>query len=222
MTLRARDTVHRFGRDDVTIMSRETVFRGYFRVDRYLLCHRLFGGAWSRPLTREVFERGHAVAVLPYDPVRDSVVLIEQFRVGPLAAGDGPWLLEVIAGIIEEGEVPEDVARRETREETDLNIGALEPIADCYASPGGTSERVRVFCALADVRGAGGIHGNAAEGEDIRVAVMGFEAALAALEDGRVRASPAVVGLQWLALNRTRLRTAWRTGADLPRQPAPR
>ena len=126
--------------DDVDIREKRTVYQGHFRIDRYRLRHRLHEGGWSAEMSREVFERGHAAAVLPYDPIRDEVVLIEQFRVGAYAAGKSPWLVEIVAGIIDPGETPEEVVRREAREEAGLEVGALERIADYLSSPGGASE----------------------------------------------------------------------------------
>ena len=195
----------------VEVTARDTVYKGHFRIDRWRLRHRLFAGGWNRPIVREVFERGAAVAVLPYDPVRDQVVLIEQFRIGALAHGDPePWLLEIVAGVIEAGETPEDVARRETQEECGGTLRALEPMLHYYPTPGGCSEFVYLYCGWIDSAGIGGIHGLEAEGEDIRVEVVSFTDAMAALQSGRIRASPAVIALQWLALNRDRLRAAWR------------
>ena len=195
--------------DDVEIIERAAVYQGYFRVDRYRLRHRLFAGGMSMPITREVLERGHAVAVLPYDPIRDEVVLIEQFRVGAYAAGRPPWLIEIVAGIIEPGETSAAVARRETEEEAGLQLGRLEPVADVLASPGGTSESVAIFCGEADAGRADGIHGLDAEGEDIRVVRMAANDTIAALDNGRIVAAPAVIALQWLALNREDLRRRW-------------
>ena len=191
-------------------ISREVVFRGYFRVERHTVRHALFAGGMTGNIVREVFERGHAAAVLPYDPVRDAVVLIEQFRVGAYAAGKPAWLVEIVAGIIEDGETAADVARREAAEEAGLALGALEPIADVFASPGGSTETVALFCARCDTGVAGGIHGVAAEGEDIRVIVRPFAGILDDLRDGAIRSAPALIALQWLALNRDRLRDAWR------------
>ena len=114
--------------NDVEILDKETAFQGYFRIDRYRLRHRLFAGGWSEAITREVFERGHVVGVLPYDPIEDRVVLIEQFRIGAYAAGFSPWLIEIVAGVIEAGEEPEEVARRETLEETGCSVTELMPV----------------------------------------------------------------------------------------------
>jgi ADP-ribose pyrophosphatase len=200
-----------FGPDAVEVERKEPAFQGHFRVDLWRLQHRLFAGGWGKTITREVLERGSAVAVLPYDPVRDEVVLIEQFRIGALAHQDPePWLLEIVAGVIEPGETPEEVARRETVEECGATLLALEPMHHYYPSPGGCSEFLWMYCGRIDAKGIGGIHGLADEGEDIRVEVLGFDAAMAALDQGRVRSSPGVVGLQWLALNRPRLRQQWR------------
>jgi ADP-ribose pyrophosphatase len=200
-----------FDRDrDVALESRETAYQGYFRVDRYRLRHRRFDGTWSRTLTREVFERGHAAGVLPYDPERDVVVLIEQFRMGPYAHGGSPWQVEVIAGIIHAGETAEQVARREALEEAGCTLGVCERIAGFYMSPGAVSEHLTLYCARADTTGVGGVHGLPEEDEDIRVRVLPLDQALAWADAGRIQNSPALIGLLWLARARRRLRTAWR------------
>lgn len=192
---------------DVEILARETVFQGYFRVDRYTLRHRLFRGGWSRPIQRVLFERGHAAAVLPYDPERDRVLLIEQFRIGPYAHGGAPWQIEIVAGILHEGESPAELARREALEEAGCVLTSeLLPVAAYYMSPGAVSEHMTLFCALTDLADAGGIHGLDHEGEDIRVHVPTFDEAMAWLAAGRIQNSPAIIALQWLALNRPRLR----------------
>jgi ADP-ribose pyrophosphatase len=194
----------------VELLSDEVARQGYLRVNRLRLRHELFAGGMGQILTREVIERGDAVAVLPYDPIRDAVVLIEQFRIGAFAHGDDdPWLIEIVAGIVEDGEAPEAVALREADEEAGLAVTALLPVAAYYASPGIVTERVQVYCGRVDAGEAAGVHGLAGEGEDIRVLVLGFDAAMRALAEGRVRVSPALVALQWLALNRDDLRRRW-------------
>ena len=197
-------------RNDVEIVARETVYRGYTRVERWTLRHRLFAGGWSAPLSREVIDRGHAAAVLPYDPVRDEVVLIEQFRPGALGAGRNPWVIEIVAGIVEAGESPEKLVRREALEEAGCRVGDLVPVTVCLMSPGILTETIAIFCGRADTRGAGGLHGLDHEGEDIRAFVVPFEATIAMLAEGRIANAIAVIALQWLALNRERLRAAWR------------
>lgn len=198
--------------DRVEIIDRATPYKGYFQVDVYELRHRKFDGGWTPPLRREVFERGHAAAVLPYDPERDAVVLIEQFRLGALAAGHEPWLIETIAGIIEPGEDARVLVLREAVEEAGCTITALEEIGTYFPTPGGSSETLAMFCGRTDSAGLGGIHGLEHEGEDIRVVVLPTDEALAWLTAGRIRNLNAVVSLQWLAHNRDRLRAAWGSG----------
>ena len=195
--------------DGVELLGKSERYSGFFRINGYRLRHRLFAGGWSGAIEREVFERGHAVGVLPYDPVADSVVLIEQFRIGALVAGMSPWLIEVVAGIAEEGEAPEEVARRETQEEAGLEIQALMPMCRYLVSPGGSSESVRLYCGRVDSRGAGGIHGLAEEHEDIRVDRLAYGEAMSLLEEGRVTNSVSLIALQWLALHRDRVRAVW-------------
>ncbi|MDJ0950128.1 MAG: NUDIX domain-containing protein [Alphaproteobacteria bacterium] len=195
--------------DDFEILSQDTGYDGYFRIDRYRLRHKLFAGGWSPVLDRELFERGHVVAVLPYDPVRDEVVLIEQFRIGAYSGGMGPWITEIVAGVIDADEDPDDVAHRETREETGLPLTELIPVYHYLSSPGGTSESVRLYCGRVDASDAGGLHGHADEGEDIRVFALPFAEIKARLAHGGFDNGMTIIGLQWLALNRADLRRRW-------------
>ena len=196
--------------DDVDILEKTTPYKGRFQIDRYRLRYRRFDGDWSEPVVREVFERGHAAAVLPYDPVRDEVVLIEQFRPGPLAAGEAtPWMIEIVAGMIDPGETAEEVVRREAVEEANLAIGALEFIADCFMTPGACSERVAIYCGRCDATDAGGVHGNPHEAEDIRVFTLPMDRVPAKLADGSVRNAITMISLQWLCLHREGLRDRW-------------
>ena len=194
---------------DYEIIQRETAFKGHFRVDRYRLRFRLHGGGMSRAITRELFERGHAVAVLPYDPVRDAVVLLEQFRIGALEAPGRPWCLEPVAGIIDEGETLEEVARREAHEEAGLELGALIRMCDYLSSPGGTSERVTLYLGRVDAGKAGGLYGLADEAEDIRSFVLGFDEAFAEMTRRPIAVASLLIAMQWLALNRERVRREW-------------
>ncbi len=195
--------------EGVEIVEREIAYSGFFRLYRYRLRHRLFKGGWSPVITRELFERGNAVAVLPYDPVRDEVVLVEQFRIGALKARGGPWLMECVAGMVEANESPQTVAHREAREEAGCRLMLLEPIADYLVSPGGTSERITLYCGKVDATHLGGIHGLAEEHEDIRVMVVPFRQAMVLLHQGRINSAAPIIALQWLAMNRERLRRRW-------------
>lgn len=195
--------------EDVEIIEKTTPFRGYFRVDRYLLRHRRHDGGWTETMSREIFERGHAVGLLFYDPLSDQVGLIEQFRPGAHAAGWHPWLIEVVAGIIDDGETPEQVAIREAKEEAGVEVSDLLPICTYLVTPGGSSETMRLFCARVDAAGLSGIHGLPDEGEDIRVFAVAADEAIGWVESGRVANSMTMIALQWLALNRARLKTLW-------------
>lgn len=194
---------------DVEVLQRETCFKGFYRLDRLQLRHRQFAGGMGPQLSRELFVRHDAVCVLPYDPQRDSVVLIEQFRIGAMDKSSNPWLLELVAGLIDKDEQPEEVARREAVEEADLELTALRPITQYYPSPGGSDERVHLYIGRCDSEGAGGVHGLAEEGEDIRVHVWPLEDALQAVKDGRIDNAASIIALQWLALNRAEVRGLW-------------
>ena len=193
----------------VEILDKTVCYDGFFRMECYRLRHRLFSGAWSRVLTRELFERGHAAAVLPYDPRLDAVVLVEQFRIGALEAPGSPWLLEIVAGIIAPDETPEDVARREAVEEANCQLQELVHIYDYFVSPGGTSERISLYCGKVDASGVGGLCGLPEEEEDIRVIVVPFAEALAQLHAGKINSAAPIMALQWLQLNHDQLRAGW-------------
>ncbi|MEH2920703.1 ADP-ribose diphosphatase [Samsonia erythrinae] len=198
-----------FTKDDVEIIARETLYEGFFSLERYRFRHRLFNGDMSGEVSREIFERGHAVVLLPYDPVRDEVVLIEQIRIAAYDTSASPWLFELVAGMIEPGESHEDVARREAQEEAGLRVGRCRPIINYLASPGGTSERLAVMVGEVDTRTAKGIHGLAEENEDIRVHVVSREQSYQWVEEGVVDNAASVIALQWLALHHEELKRAW-------------
>lgn len=191
------------------VLEKETCFQGFFRIDRYRLRHGLFGGGMSRPMSRELFERGHSVAVLMFDANADAVVLVEQFRIGALDATTGPWLFELVAGMLDTGQTAEAVARKEAREEADAELLELLPVCEYMVSPGGSSERVSLFCARVDVSGLGGVHGLADEDEDIRVQVVPYEEAQEMMHNGIINSAMPIIALQWLALNRDRLLDLW-------------
>lgn len=194
----------------VEISRIDPVFRGHLRVDELHLRHGLFDGGMSDQMSREVVSRRDAVCVLPYDPQRDEVVLIEQFRASMLFNGDRAWSVEVVAGLVEDGESVEEVARREMQEESGLETTApLLPITSVYSSPGFCSERFHMFCARVDAGKAGGIHGLDHEHEDIRVFTQPFRDAFSQWEAGEISNSPLAIGLLWLALYRERLQQNW-------------
>jgi nudix-type nucleoside diphosphatase (YffH/AdpP family) len=181
---------------------------GFFGLDVYSLRHRRFDGDMSAELQREVFAIGDAVTVLPYDPVQDRVLLIEQFRVGPLGRGDPlPWQLEAIAGRIDPGETPEAAARREAVEEAGLVLGALEKVAEYYPSPGAVAEYLYSYVALCDLPdGVAGVFGAEAEGEDIKGHLLAFDRLVEVMNSGEIGNAPLLLTVLWLQRERARLR----------------
>jgi ADP-ribose diphosphatase len=198
--------------DALEIIDYEAVYQGFFRVGRYRLRHRRYDGGWSPELSREVIERRRAVALLLYDPARDAVVLVEQFRLPAHLAGFTSCQLEIVAGLVDHGEEADsDVARREALEETGLAIeGELVPIHRLLTSPGGTTEAVTLFCARVDASRAGGVHGLAAEHEDIKVVVKSYAEVARRLREGGIENATTIIALYWLAAHRAGLRKRWR------------
>ncbi|ABZ78197.1 NUDIX hydrolase [Shewanella halifaxensis HAW-EB4] len=190
-----------FNRDDVKLLSKNTLFKGFFKMDEYRFKHRLFNGGWSDEVSREVFERGHAVVVLPYDPISDQVVLIEQIRIPVLESGKNPWLLELVAGMIDSGQLSADVAHRELKEEAGLHAQQLTKVNEYFSSPGGASERFDFYWAKICAAEAKGVHGLEHEQEDIRVHVLSREQAYQMVVSGRIDNASTVIGLLWLQLN---------------------
>jgi len=184
-------------------------YDGFFKLNVYSFQHSRFDGSMSPEITREVFERGTSVGVLPYDPERDEVLLIKQFLIGAHIAGVQNCPFQVIAGMVDEGENGPDVAKREAVEEAGCEIGRMRKGYAFLPSPGGSSERVETYVAEADLSHAGGTFGLAAENEDIRAVVMSAEDAIARLDAGEIEAGPAVVALSWFARHHPALRAAW-------------
>jgi ADP-ribose pyrophosphatase len=199
----------KFGAQDVRMLEDQSAWSGYFSMRRLTLQHRLFAGGWSEPIVREVFERGDAVGVLPYDPVSDSLVLIEQFRPGALRGDDSPWMLELIAGIVEAGESDEDVVHREAMEEAACELSELLPIATVFPSAGACTEQVRLFCGRVSKASIGGLHGLEEEGEDILVHSVARADALQLLADNRIPNGHTLIALQWLQIHGDSLRERW-------------
>jgi ADP-ribose pyrophosphatase len=195
-----------FNCNDVEVLGRETLYQRFFRVEKISLRHKLFKGGWSKSINREIFLRGNAVAVVLYDPVNDLIGVIEQFRIGAMDEVNGPWCYEVVAGMVEDGEEPEAVARRELLEEANVTPYHIEFICDFLSSPGGSDEKLFLYCALSDLTGAGGVHGLTDENEDIHLHCFAAEEVFAELLKGSFNNAAALICLQWLQMNRERLR----------------
>jgi ADP-ribose pyrophosphatase len=171
--------------------------------------HRCFDGSWSPALKRELFERGDAVGVLPYNPINDSLILIEQFRPGALRGDTSPWMLELIAGVVEEGETDEAVVHREAMEEAGCEFSDLVPIASYFPSAGACSEHVRLYCGQVQSAQVGSIQGLDTEGEDILVHEVSRADAIQLLANDQIPNGHTLVALQWLALHVDALRERW-------------
>jgi ADP-ribose pyrophosphatase len=190
------------------VVRKDPLYEGYFRADRWFVRHTTFGGGWSATHGLEIFDRGHAVCVLPWDPVADTVVLVEQFRAAAIPTTGDPWLLEAIAGAIEPGETPEDVARREAMEEAGLTLGELRYVTRFLPSSGSMTEELHVFVAPVSGVEAGGIHGSD-EHEDMIVHVLPFAEVMALIEQGHIVSANTLIPMLWLALHKEELKVAW-------------
>lgn len=189
-------------------LNHKILYQGFFRLDQYTLRYERFAGG-SHTVVREVFERGDAVAVLPYDPARDEVVLVEQFRPGAVRHPGNPWLIELIAGMLDKSQTPEQAVRREALEEAGCELIEIFPVYRYLVSPGGTTESTTLFIGRTDTSSLGGLHGLDEEHEDIKVHVLGAGQAFELLNAGKLENAVTIIGLQWLALNRTLLRQRW-------------
>ncbi|SDK65519.1 NUDIX domain-containing protein [Aliiruegeria lutimaris] len=201
---------HNAGVDDIDLKRRSLAYANFFSVEEYDLTHRRFSGDHGAILNRTAFVSGDAITILPYDPVRDRVLLVEQFRAGPYARGDKqPWLLEAIAGRIDGGETPEQAALREAEEEAGLSVRDLRLVSQYYPTPGAKTEYLFGYLATADLpdeaAGLGGLEG---EGEDIRTHVIGFDHAMELVESGEINVGPLILLLLYLARSRAELRAA--------------
>ncbi len=206
----------------VKTLKKETLWQRYFRMDCFHISHELFDGGMSEPFTREVLERGHAVAVLPFDPTNDKILLIEQFRAGALASMEDPncksvrtqhsklpWMYEIIAGIIDDNETPESVAHREAKEEAGIELTNLTLIQPFYPSAGALSEVIYLYVAQMDSSKAGGVFGIDGEFEDIKSYIFDTSHVWQLLDQGEIINSAALITLQWLRIHKEKLIKQW-------------
>lgn len=198
----------------IDVMTREICFDGFLRVARYCLRHSLFAGGWSAVLYRERLESIEAAAAVLYDPAVDQVIMVEQFRIGALEQGRGAWTLEPVGGVVHSGEDPVEVVRREAREEAGCEVLDLAPIGSVLINPGIAAQRVQLYCGRVSASGAGGIFGLSQEGEETRVRVLDLDHTIDGLYAGALDNATAIISLQWLALNRERLRARWCPGGS--------
>lgn len=198
-----------FDHKDIELLNRENCYDGFFSLQKFTYRHRRFDGSWSRHIEREVFVRGDATCVLPYDPDTGQVLLIEQIRAGALLGEGSPWLIELVAGMNDKNETPEVIAKREAEEEAGISLERLEWISEYFPSPGGATEKVFLYCAKADLSNAGGIFGLDEEDEDIRVHVLALDQAYSLVSQGLINNAPAIIALQWLVINQQEVTRKW-------------
>jgi len=191
----------------VKIKSSKTVYEGFFCLKKFELQYERFDGKLSQPVTLECVERGDAVAVLLYDPHRDELVLIRQFRIGSHLAGDGGWTLEIVAGSSKDPANNQIEAQREVEEETGWQLQRLLPITSYFLSPSGSSEKIHLYYGEIDSQNptsAGG--GVEAEVEDIQTVVLTYDEAMEQINSSKISSATVILALQWLTANRQRLR----------------
>ncbi len=198
-----------FNLGDVELKKVDILYDGHFRVNQYDFCHKKFDGSEASSVIREVFYRDPCIAIIFYDPKLDNVVLIEEFRAGAFAyekSPYSPWLIQIVAGVIDDGENPDDAAHREAKEEAGLTVEKLIPIHQYFSTPGGSNEFVYLYCGIVDSSNAGGIFGMEDENEDIKVHVIKSEQLFSALENNKLSNATTIIAAQWLEKNITRLR----------------
>ena len=193
---------------DWKIHQKQLVYDGHFKVTKFDLTYEKYNGESTPLLRRELVERNDTVAMVAYDPVTDEVVLVEQFRVGAISE-EQPWLIEIVAGLIEPNESPEQVVVRESQEEIGCVPSEIIKIAEFYTSPGGNSEWVHLYIGNISVHKISQLGGLEEEGEDIKITVVPATDVAYMLSTGEVRSAIAIIGLQWFVMNRENIRQQW-------------
>ena len=198
-----------FTSTDVEIVKQDVIYQGHLKLLKYDLKYRLFAGGWSSVVTRELFQSSQAVGVLLFDPIRDEIVLIEEFRLGAMAQ-KSPWILELVAGIIEPNESVAEVAKRESQEEAGCDVMDLIPMYEYWTSPGISTGKFSLFCGRVDASNAGGIFGLSHEHEDIRAHVFPKAFVYNALKTGEINNAATIIAVQWLQLHELDVKQKWK------------
>lgn len=188
--------------EDVRIHQTQTRYQGFMALDAIQLQFRRFEGDWSPIMERELLRRQAAAGVLIWDPKRDELLFIEQFRIGAMEDERTPWCLEVVAGIADAADESfETLLRREAQEEANVTLEKLEKLPSYFVSPGGTNERMHLYLGYADLTHAGGVHGLASENEDIRTHCIPAKLLPELLEQGVFNNAASLIAVQWFLLN---------------------
>jgi ADP-ribose pyrophosphatase len=195
--------------NDVQILEKQVLYQGHLRLLKYQLRYRLFAGGWSEAVIRELFQSHHAVGVLLFDPHRDEIVLVEEFRLGAFDEKNSPWLLELVAGVIEPQESVQEVALRESQEEAGCEVMDLIPMYEYLTSPGISTGKFTLFCGRIDATNAGGLFGLAHEHEDIQAHVFPKQFVYDALKTGEIKNAATIIAVQWLQLHELEVKKKW-------------
>lgn len=200
-----------FQQQDVEIVDESLAYDGFFKLRNLAIRHKLFQGGWSETFQRELCVRGDAVGVLLYDPQLQKFAMVEQIRIGVLGREQSPWLLELVAGMLDkEGEDKTDLARRETQEEAGLEVQTLEPMIDYFCSPGGSTEFFSLYCGKVDLLGVESeIFGVDNENENIRLHILAVNDVLEMLANGSINNAMTIIALQWFQLHKAKLDAQW-------------
>ncbi len=203
--------IEQFSQKDIELVAEELSYDGFFKLKNLKIKHRLFEGGWSETFERELCVRGDAVGVLLYDPALQKFAMIEQIRIGVINRPQSPWLLELVAGMLDkDGEDKEDLARREALEESGLQVDQIEPVIEYFCSPGGSTEFFTLFCGRVNLEGVqGGVFGVDHENENIRLHVLPVDEVIGLLNSGHINNAMTIIALQWFQLNRERIDKLW-------------
>lgn len=203
-----QDKLSSMDKDKIKIHHNERCYDGFFRIDKLIFDHPTFNKETITNVTREVINRLDAVAVLPYDPITDKILLIRQLRIAAYKKTKTPWVIELIAGLVDhDNESFIHVAEREAKEEAGLKISNLTPIHEFFTSVGGSNEKTYLFVALCDLENTGGLFGLPEENEDIEAFTVSREEALQMVQKGIIETASTIIAIQWLALNYQRYKT---------------
>lgn len=188
-----------FTPQDFKVIKEETLFKGFYQVNAYEINFKCFDNTMSKTVRRELFVRRDAACILPFNPKTQMVVLLQQFRVGAMLKAENPWLVEMIAGIMdEEDKDPLDTAIRESKEEANIEYYQTHKMCAYYPSPGGSNEKLHCYLGLFEGDYSEGIHGLPSEGENIRAFPCSLSQALKWLEEGKIDNASTVISLMWL------------------------
>ena len=193
----------------IEVLGQEWLSQGFMKLAKFTVEHERFDGSMIGPFTREIVMRGTAVGVLPYDPIADKILLIEQFRLAAHLAGMPAWQREVVAGIADKDETPEELARREAIEEANCKVTDLVEMTRYLLSPGMSNEVLILYCGRMDSNQTTGVHGLANEHEDIRSSLFDAKDIPALIERGSTGNGPLMLALYWMQTHRERLRKLW-------------